>query len=445
MIEADMVIVDSNGVAFTVCSLLSSGTGQGDVYLVSDPNGAYYALKLYRQSSNPEECLKQLEQIERLRKRGNICPGMCVNPLSIVRADGRLGFIMEYIPDEFVHSSVLCLGVRDDNGQKCELPFHIKLNALYNICTLVSMINNAGLSILDLKFDNIRVNPSTGDIKLLDTDTLVYENETPQVLGTVGFMPPLTMRGKEAPNIYNDAFALGVILFMTLFGSHPLRGAAAERNIKGNIDEVLYAEHPVYIFHPEDSSNRPVPATRNEYNQQRTIDRMKRYPPYIKRAFERTFVDGLFDGKQRVSAEEWLGLLVQLHGDSYNCSHCGEEYFFHHDCKLCNVCGSVLKKPLFLYSERYVPLFYGESIYSDDLWQGDKYELFKVVSSKYDGRIGLQVLAIQEIELRLDHDVRTFEHDGVVPIFMDGEMICGTHRIRVSRDWQSQNAAEEKE
>lgn len=413
---------------YTVDSLINSGTGQGDIYKVHSEKGTF-ALKLFH--SNDTKRL--LSQFELLIKRGRICQSY-VYPLDIVSYEERVGYVMEYVGKEYSDAAVLYNGI-NVNGRRTELPFSQKLTLLYNITDAIRMLNEADLGLMDIKFDNIKVNPADGTVRILDTDTIVYTNSEAIVNGTIGFMPPLTMRGEEKPSKYNDYYAIAVMIFMTLIGSHPLVGRLSEKPCNVNIEQYTFASNPLYIFSKDDASNRPVSANEKGENQQRTINRMKKYPAYFRDAMEQTFVAGLYDGEKRVSPREWLDIIERLHGDSFICSNCGEEQFFGGINKKCDVCGKDIIQPVrIVCGKRAIPLFNGDRLYSSALF-GDSadYEVFRVTVSDYDKKFGLYCSCSEEITYVLGSGLtKTFTRGDVIPIFLDGTLTVGKNTVTFS-------------
>lgn len=410
MLKKGTAIVSDTNQEYVVISLVSEGTGQGDIYRVIS-NGTDYALKLFYEGN--EEVLK--EQIRVLMKRGHP-DSVFVHPIDIVSLEGRVGYVMEYISEEYLSGSVLCNGIERD-GHREELPFHVKLSVLSNLAEAVSILYNANLAMMDLKFDNIKIHPETWAVKVLDTDTVVGSDRGQAFIeGTIGFMPPLTMRGEEQPSKYNDSFALAIIIFMTLFGSHPFMGQMAEKSYDGNLETHLFAEDPIYVWHPEDARNRP------SLDNIHTERKLLKYPSSFAKALETTFVDGLYDKEKRTSPECWCALLRELYEQSYCCRVCGEEHFLNQEkTSICDACDEVLVKPLLLRADKSFPLFFESVICENNLWQfATSDEPFaKIVHTRYKGKMGL--LMLRESVFLVLHDGRIveFKKGKVVPLFLN--------------------------
>lgn len=410
MLKKNRVLISETKAEYTVSSLISSSTGQGDIYKVSC-KGKDYALKLFYDGES--DLMRR--QIEVLMKRGKACPEY-VHPLDVLSVDGRLGYIMEYIPDSYLSGSVLYNGV-EENGRREELPFHVKISVLHSLAKAVGVLYNANLAIMDLKFDNFKINPEDYTVKILDTDTVVGSGEGKSIIeGTVGFMPPLTMRREEIPTRYNDSFALAVIIFMSLMGSHPLIGKMGELPHDCDVESYLFAENPIYIWHPTDTRNRP------DEESFITENKLKKYPKVFLNAMEKTFVDGLFEKEKRTTPDEWCDVLMTVYGNSFCCFECGEEQFFDDkDLSYCDYCGFDIEKPLVLVGEKSVPLFFGSVISSRDLWLSSTAEdsFVTISASGYLGKAGLLVGGDPVKLIFPNGDKIEFSKGGVAPLFMN--------------------------
>ena len=80
------------------------------------------------------------------------------------------------------------------------------------------------------------------------------------MLGTPYFMAPEIVRGEAVPSIIADRHALAVVLFYLLLRHHPLFGARehALHDLTPDSLRTLLGEQPLFIFDPDDQSNRPV-------------------------------------------------------------------------------------------------------------------------------------------------------------------------------------------
>ncbi len=428
----DTIIVGTNGNNYYVDGLISNGTGQGDIYKVHNNCNEIFALKLFHNGDND----KQLKQIKRLIKRGKACDAFVI-PMEVIKFKGKVGYIMEYVDNGYISSTVLFNGIEEED-KIYDLPWEDKLFFLKKITDAFAVLSRAKLGVIDIKFENIMINLDSYKIKILDTDTIIYKNDKSIIRGTVGFMPPKTYTKQENPNEYNDAYAIAVMIFMTLLGAHPLEGKRRNEPCNENIDMYLFGSHPLYMFNPTDDSNRPIPQDEFGRNQQQVIDKYNKYPQYFKDAMMKTFVEGLFDGVKRTSIIEWGEIIERLYEDSYVCENCGEEQFYGSAFKVCSQCKQKLNKPIFMVSEfdKKVALFNDLTISANDIFlTNGNHDVFKVVPSQYDGRFGLKNLSTEKATLIFPNgkevDFKSYE---IIPIFFDSEIEIENHKIHYVLD-----------
>ena len=117
-----------------------------------------------------------------------------------------------------------------------------------------------------------------------------------------------------------DIHSLAVLLFYMFVRHHPLDG---KRELEINVfNEVaqrkFYGREPLFIFNPNNSSNRPMPGFHDQ-----AIRNWRLYPGFIKRLFTRAFTDGLHEPRKRVREGEWMSAFSKLRDALFYCCHCG--------------------------------------------------------------------------------------------------------------------------
>ncbi|MEL6989914.1 MAG: kinase, partial [Bacteroidota bacterium] len=188
----------------------------------------------------------------------------------------------------------------------------------------VKRLHAAGLAHSDLSYKNVLIDPSGGNACIIDVDSLVVPGKyPPDVVGTPDFIAPEVMATKSLkvgnpekalPNINTDKHALAVLIYMYLFYRHPLRGGKIH-DIDPQIDEELgMGEKALFVEHPTDESNRP---NLNEVKKSALpwAD-INQIPysvagPYLKKLFDRSFIDALHSPPNRPLANEYEIALVK--------------------------------------------------------------------------------------------------------------------------------------
>jgi serine/threonine protein kinase len=183
-----------------------------------------------------------------------------------------------------------------------------------------------GYSYRDISFGNLFFNPDTGDVLICDNDNVSVndQNDSP-VYGTPRFMAPEIVTGGERPSRNTDLYSLSVLLFYMFMLNHPLDGKL-EAEIKC-MDlyamKQLYGVKPVFIFDPNDETNRPV-----ERYHDNAIIYWKIYPESLRGLFIQSFTDGLKQPGKRVTERQWLDALANLMSGIFFCPNCGAEVFY---------------------------------------------------------------------------------------------------------------------
>ena len=138
---------------------------------------------------------------------------------------------------------------------------------------------------------------------LLSDNVSINGKDDSSVYGTPRFMAPEIVVGKAKPSRNTDLFSLAVLLFYIFMLNHPLEGKL-EANIKC-MDifamNQLFGTNPVFIFDPDDKSNRPLRGY-----QDNAIIYWDLYPQHLKDLFTQAFTIGLKSPARRVTENKWL-------------------------------------------------------------------------------------------------------------------------------------------
>jgi hypothetical protein len=150
-------------------------------------------------------------------------------------------------------------------------------------------------------------------------------------------MAPEIVKGGR-PDTLSDRFSLSVILFLLWTNNHPLEGKAAYPScMNADNERRIYGDAPLFIFDPDDSSNRPVQGLHKG-----AITRYPQLPRYLHAEFAKAFSkEVMHEPSKRIIEQEWLRLFIRMRSEVYKCA-CGEVYFA--DPALPGVC-PVCRKP----------------------------------------------------------------------------------------------------
>lgn len=245
-----------NGEDITIISKLGEG-GQGVVYKVRY-HDKDYALKWYF----PKSITNQTKFYNNLVSNANLgSPAKeFLWPLAVTEIqEGSFGYIMDLRPAEYKNFAHFLNAVARFKNTSAVI------NATINMVNAFQALHRKGYSYQDLNDGNFFVNPDNGDLLICDNDNVAPYGESLGVGGKSRYMAPEVVLGLTKPNLDTDLFSLAVVLFLMIFISHPLEGAKVA-SCPCLIDEAekrFYASEPVFVFDPNDLSNRPVRGIHN--------------------------------------------------------------------------------------------------------------------------------------------------------------------------------------
>jgi serine/threonine protein kinase len=187
-------------------------------------------------------------------------------------------------------------------------------------------LHSRGLCYADISVSNAFVDPESGRVEICDNDNVAIDGAEPAVLGTPYFMAPEILRGEASPSSVTDRHSLAVILHMLLVRAHPLLGAqeSATRILDMASLHRLLGERPVFLFDPDDESNRPSAA---EHDNARVL--WPALPAFARRLYTTAFTVGLTEPVHgRVTEGVWRNAFLRLRALVRTCPVCGAEQFF---------------------------------------------------------------------------------------------------------------------
>jgi serine/threonine protein kinase len=288
------------------------GGGQGEVFraeLAGDP----IAVKWYHPSSISDW---QRQALQKLVVRPAPSAAF-LWPLDIADSGQHPGFgyVMALRPAQY----------RDLNAilrREVELPLQVLAVLGLNLADAFLCLHTEGLCYRDISPRNVFFNPENGDVLICDNDNVAIDGTIGGgVLGTPRYMAPEIVRREALPSSRTDLWSLSVLLFCLLILHHPLEGRR-ELEVPSLGDLVaarkLYGEEPVFIFDPDDDSNRP-----DESAHPNAVALWPFYPSFIRELFIRAFTDGIREPAHgRVGESEWRAAMGRLHDDVSQCDTC---------------------------------------------------------------------------------------------------------------------------
>ena len=293
--------------------------GQGEVYQVN-VNGKSMALKWYFPHI-VEQDPRQRERLENAIQMG--APNdRFLWPIDLAltaEQPSSYGYIMALREPRFK-------SLNDLVKRRIEPSFRALVTAAFELADSYYQLHAKGLCYRDISFGNAFFDPDTGEVRICDNDNVDVNKMPGSVAGTPRFMAPEIVKGEANPSTQTDLFSLTVLLFYILFNHHPLEGAKEQAIHCFNLAAMtkIYGTEALFIFDPDDQSNRPVPG-----EQDNPLIFWPIYPQSLRDLFTRAFTDGIKDPENgRVQENEWRKTMLSLRDSIIYCPHCGEQNFY---------------------------------------------------------------------------------------------------------------------
>ena len=309
------IIQTESGKKVIVGEKLGEG-GQGAVYRV-DYNGHPKALKWYsgKKFNSPDKFYANLQNNIKKGKPTNAF--LWPEDLTLHKKDKSFGYIMDLRPGEYKDFS------RFLRGKEGFASVTAMCNTALHITAGFRELHLKGYSYQDLNDGNFFINPKNGDVLICDNDNVSEFGKSSGIAGKARYMAPEIVAKNAPPDIKTDRFSLSVILFLLWIKDHPLEGKAAfPVCMDAKHDKKIYGENPVFIFDPNDDSNKPVQGLNRG-----AISNWPNLPVYLREIFIKAFSkDVLKDPANRIIEQEWLRLFIRMRSEIYKCS-CNNVYF----------------------------------------------------------------------------------------------------------------------
>ena len=308
---------------WTTKKYLTAG-GQGEIWLVTDDNNQECVLKWYfpnQSTAQQEAAISALINEHRPK-----CPPWPLEavkrfvwPIDLVKLQGseQFGYIMEKIDTK----KYIEMGEFHRRGK--QMSFATLAEIGYELAHSYKALHLAGLCYCDISKGNMLFDAITGNILICDNDNVGENGKVKsQVMGTWEFMAPEIILGKADPSTLTDLHSLAVLLFNLWMCHHPFHGnlECAIRSWDIPAKRRIYGENPVFIFDPNDKSNRPDDP---DYETVRTLWEL--CPQKIKDLFVKAFTSGIREPNKRVTEGEWQRAFLQLKENNLRCPHCSVE------------------------------------------------------------------------------------------------------------------------
>ncbi len=334
-----MLYRGTNGTVYETLEPPIGKGGEGSVYRVAGKSGI--VLKVLVPNRRTDERRRKLAAMIR-SKMPQYALNQVAWPIDIVGENGRFaGFVMPEVRNSE------SLNLMYTRKYSCGLSERITL--AMNLCSCIDAVHSIGQVCGDLNPENIGVDPHSGTVTLLDTDSY---HITDAVSGTVfrcgvgrpEYLPAevqkkmkngLDLETTPLPTftMYSDRFALAVHIFALLMnGCHPFACAADLSSVSSYGFVSVIAPQPTenilngFFPFEKKSKGLTVPFYAPDYDY---------LPDRIRELFHRAFVSGHNSPSQRPDCVEWYAALSEM---KKHLTYCHQKHSYPTGSKKCPWC-----------------------------------------------------------------------------------------------------------
>ena len=302
--------------------------GEGKVYeIIGKPK---LVAKLYKNNLNTTEKERKLITMVDNPPDKNVMDQISW-PVDVLY-DNRHTFVGFVMPKLSINEELNVIYEYGTTAKYKNIPWINKIIVAKNLCVVLDAVHKAGHVVGDLNPKNISVDPNTGHVIFVDTDSYHIEDNGTVYRCSVG-MPeylPAEIQKKMKGGLSScslptfsqnsDNFALAVHIFQLLMnGCHPFScrvlPSQASVAFPQPTDNILNGVFP--FMQPSAGTAIPMYAP--------PIDVL---PDDMKALFARAFIVGHCDPAQRPSAEEWHHALCELEKNLITCKKCSHHQYF---------------------------------------------------------------------------------------------------------------------
>ena len=190
----DTLRMERAGARLTTEKRIGEG-GQGVVH-VARLNGGLFAVKWFRPGLGSDE---MRTSITALIQRGQPPHPAFTWPIDLV-SSGRVrgfGYVMPLLDPRFVSLAQLL-------NQDLQPSFRVITTIGRELVDAFAALHSAGLCYRDISFGNLRVDPATCEVAIIDVDNIGVDAGTSLVKGTGPFMAPDLLRDEAHPSTITD-------------------------------------------------------------------------------------------------------------------------------------------------------------------------------------------------------------------------------------------------
>jgi len=328
------------GIQYTLSAKALAAGGEGEIFdITGQPN---VVAKIYKPGKTSVEKERKLIRMVDFPPDKSVLSQIAW-PQDVLYDSGKfVGFVM---PKMSINEDLNVIYEYGASAKYPHMPWDNRLLIAQNLCAVLDSVHAVGHTVGDFNPKNISVNPQTGHIMFLDTDSYHITDGSDTLRCDVGmpeYLPAeiqIKMRGggtlatAKLPTFAQDTdnFALAIHIFQLLMnGVHPFACA------------IIPSQSSVTAPQPhENISKGEFPFIQNIPGIKIPVyaPPISILPQEIQDLFERAFIDGYVNPSARPSAEEWHKAIGRLRGQLKTCNNVQHHQYYKalSSCPWCDV------------------------------------------------------------------------------------------------------------
>ena len=334
-----MTLKGKGGIQYNLSTTPLAAGGEGEIYTISGKSDL--VAKVYKQGKATPEKERKLVRMVDFPPDSSILSQIAWPKDVLYNNVGQfMGFVMQKMT---INEDLNVVYEYGSSSKYPNMNWENKIIIAQNLCAILVSVHDAGYVCGDFNPKNISVDPNTGRITLLDTDSYHIQDGDNTYRCDVGipeYLPAeiqVKMQGGQTlvtadlPTFTQDSdnFALAVHIFQLLMnGVHPFACALipSQSSVPAPqpSDNILRGQFPFMM----NIQGAKIPAYAPK------IDSL---PREIQDLFKRAFIDGHKNQSVRPSATEWHSALSKLKSNLKTCktNNCHQYYGDLSSCPLC--------------------------------------------------------------------------------------------------------------
>jgi serine/threonine protein kinase len=382
--------------------------GQGYVYRVKHNSGKEYALKWYK---SPDD--KMYTNIGNLITKCAPSDDFIWPQMLTAKKGNNFGYVMELRPSEYKD---IIKGRQVVDFNQFSNPVLTRISVAMKICEALKKLHANGFCFHDINDGGFFINPANGNVLICDCDNVIPEGEHSPIAGKMRYMAPEIVMGESLPSKRTDYFSLSVILFLLLYGNHPLEGAKALNYpcYTTAVEKEVYGKTAIFVCDPTNDNNRPV---KNIHTN--VLNWWRFYPNTLNDAFVKAFgTEAITTSDKRIRETEWENVLSRTRDLLVRCNYCGEETFARKDCFFCHKTLDIHYG--LLIDNKKIPIGAGKILYAKTILGGDFFEeAGQAVVNKKTNQTGIRNLSNNDWSTFISDKTETIKKGEVVILNKD--------------------------